>query len=165
MNPLIAFLKPTASEIQKQVVELPVEEPKPVPKADATYDEVVKKLYKLGISGMPQPSPDTHAWTSHEEQFNVLKVIELLIRRRKQVLAEVTHKAENRIEPLTSRTKGQLELYEQLKRSSREMTDKISDAEQHLVALQEQREALKAEQKAENDELDRQIMELQKRRK
>ena len=161
MNPLLAFLKPAPAEPAPPAAAPPEKEP-PAPKPDASYSDIVQKLYKLSISGLPAPSGTAPAWTTREDQFNVLKAIEVLISRRRRILAEVTRKAENRIEPLSSRTKGQSDLHEQLKRESREMTDKISSAEERLALIKAQRQDLKRAQKAEMDELDRQILALQK---
>lgn len=158
-NPLLAYLvpippKPTTPELEQEQ-EQDFQRPE---KADATYEEVIEKLYKLSISGLPRTKANiNYSWKSRDEILNVLKTLEVLLSRRKKVLSDITRRAEDRIEPLSVRAKSQEDYYEQLKRENKEWDDKILAAKQRLADIKKEKEDSKKKHVSTLNELQSQI--------
>lgn len=154
-NPLLAYLAPSPAK--------PTETTAQIENLDVSYDEIVRKLYKMSISGLPRirDSKIDQSWRSKQEKLDVLKTFEVLLARRKKTLSNITHRAEDRIEPLTVRMKGQEDHYNQLKLDSKEMDGKIEAAKQRLEEIRKQKEELKKQNAAEMKDILSQIQQIQ----
>jgi hypothetical protein len=128
---------------------------------ELTYDLILQELTKLGISAFPPPtSKDRQAWSTISEQMNVLKTIESLVARRKNVLAEVMHQTENRIVPVSSRTRAQEMFLSQLATERGALSSKITEAQEKLIDVKAARTEMLISQQLEMESVDRRIEEL-----
>lgn len=156
MSAILAYLKDgPAKPEEEDTVNIEV-----VQKPDATYDEIVRKLYQLSVSGFPKPTDHKsgRSWKTKDEHLAVLKTMEVLMTRRKRIMAGLTRTAEDRIEPLSSRTKGQLQMKEQLQREKKSIQDQIAEAEIQLAAVKSRRAEAQRQQKVDMDEIDAQLL-------
>jgi hypothetical protein len=140
------------------------------PRADqtpTTQTELVNSLYKLGVAGLPSVNSDNtdQSWQSPGDQLSVLKTIEVLTSRRKRIIAEAAHRSASRIEPLSSRTRSQQILHDQLVRQSSDLDASIAAAQEHLRIQKSQRCEQRQSHSNQLKELDRKIAELLKPQK
>jgi chromosome segregation ATPase len=124
-----------------------------------SYDQVVHELCKLGVAGL---SPINNrnlgaSWGSLNEKLNVLKTIEFLISRRKRILSDAARRSENRVDPLSSRTKNQQKTVNMLEQQKAELDQQIDEANQRLQACKRQRAEQKQTQTQELKEIEERI--------
>ncbi|EAY05368.1 hypothetical protein TVAG_131020 [Trichomonas vaginalis G3] len=114
-------------------------------------------LKDLGITQLPPRKPNTVnqelGWFEIEDQYQVLKVIEHLLNRTRQLENDVVFTNDNSLDPLAVRTKQQLERLKQLHEQEASLDAQIENAQKEL-------EFLKLERKQNQKSYAKELLEL-----
>lgn len=119
------------------------------------------ELKDLGIATLPPRKPNSInqelGWYEIEDQYKVLKVIEHLLNRTRQLENDVIFTNDNSLDPLAVRTKQQLERLKQLTEQEATLDAQIADATKELEILKVERKQNQKAYAKELEDLDKRI--------
>ncbi|OHT13187.1 hypothetical protein TRFO_16740 [Tritrichomonas foetus] len=124
-----------------------------------SYEDVLSELTQLGAPMFPRPSPN-NIWKSKEDIFQLLKVIEVLTARRRQIDIDASEQREKRIQPLISRNKVGQTMLEEIQAKSKAVSADLEKYKKNLELTKQRRVEQREEQEQELEDIERKIEEL-----
>ena len=103
-----------------------------------TYEQVINALSEVGVCGFAPPGSN-NLWNTRQDHLQVLKTIQLLTMKRKQLEDETESKKAKVIEPLTVRTKGNQALLDEAQAKKKFLLKEIELNRQKLESLKQKK--------------------------
>ncbi|KAK8900483.1 hypothetical protein M9Y10_002810 [Tritrichomonas musculus] len=129
-----------------------------------TYEQVVNALSEVSVCAFSPPN-DENCWNSRQDLLQVLKTIQILAMKRKQIEDETDSKRAKVIEPLTVRTKGNQALLDEAHARKKFLSKEIELNRQKLEALKQKKADQILQHEHELQEIKQKISDLNKRQK